>query len=234
MRYLHPVQAHEVFVAGGVYLFAKNGAPMDKTESWAIHEHPDGGRFTRVDVDARRSEGKSILVEALQEGGGKLVRLDIRYENARFEGGIQDLRASYQFDGATLHVGYSLNGAERQHTEVKLLPDALIDIPLLIFRGATVESLAQLGEERRPLFALMFEHAQLFPGALKMIGAPADFAGEDTVVLGERQIPVRRYTYRNQARAYWIDRHGVVIKRVNAFNRQEFVVKISNYAMPSS
>ncbi|MCY3781094.1 MAG: hypothetical protein OXG78_12345 [Chloroflexi bacterium] len=232
MRYLHPVQAHEVFVAGGEYRFFKDGRTLDKTETWVIHEHPDGGRFTRIDVDARRSEGKSILVEALQGGDGQFLRLDIRYENAQFEGGIKDLRASYQFAGSTLRVGYNLNGAERQYAEVKLLPDALIDIPLLIFRGSTIETIAEWGEQDRPLFVLMYEHAQLFPGTLKLVGPAAEFAGEDNLVLGKRHIPVRRYTYRNQALAYWIDRHSVVIKRVNAFKGQEFVVKISNYAMP--
>ena len=89
MRYLHPVQAHEQFVASGIYRFAKDEKALDKTEAWTIHSHADGERFIRVDLDARREEGKSILAEALLSRSGELARLDLRYENANFEGGIK-------------------------------------------------------------------------------------------------------------------------------------------------
>ncbi len=233
MRYLHPVQAHETFVASGRYHFYKDGQELDKTESWVIHEHPDGGRMTRVDVDARRGEGKSILVEALENCDGGLERLDIRYENAQFEGGIRDLRASYQLDETLLQVGFNLNRAERQYMETDLPIDVLVDIPLLIFRGRTIQAMSQDGGQARHIFVPMYEHAQLFPGTLKLVNPSVDYAGEDTLALGKRQLLVMRYRYRDQAVAYWIDRHGVVIKRVNAFKRQEIVVKISNYAAPS-
>ena len=232
MRYLHPVQAHETFMASGRYHFFKDGQELDKTETWALHEHPDGGRMTRVDVDARRSEGKSILVEALENRDCALERLDIRYENAQFEGGIKELRASYQLDETLLQVGFNLNGAERQYMETELPPEVLIDIPLLIFRGRTIHAMSQHDGRARHIFVPMYEHVRLFPGTLKLVGPSVDCGGEDSLALGKRQLPVMRYRYRDQAVAYWIDRHGVVIKRVNAFKRQEIVVKISNYAAP--
>lgn len=233
MRYLHPVQAHETFVASGEYRFVKDGLALDKTEAWVMHKHADGGRFIRVDVDARRAEGKSILLEALKDSDGSLLRLDLRYENAQFEGGVKDLRASYQLAESVLRIGYNMNGAGRQYTEIELPPDVLIDIPLLIFRGRAIEAMTKNDGQARPLFVPMYEHAQLFPGTLRMYGAPVEFAGEDAVLIGGSWIPARRYRYRDQAVAYWIDERGVVIKRVNAFKRQEIVVKISNYAMPS-
>ena len=234
MRYLHPVQAHERFVASGQYRFFKEGLQLDKTESWVIHRHPDGGRFVRVDVDARRSEGKSILLEALQDNTGGLVRLDLRYENAQFDDGIKDLRASYQVADSLLQVGYNLNGADRQYLEVELPPKALFDIPVLILRGSTIAAMTGDNHGWLPVYVTMYEHAQLFPGTLKTIEAPVDFAGIDAIALGNRKIAARRYTYRSQAVAYWIDQHDVVLKRVNSFKQQEFVVQISNYAMPSS
>ncbi len=230
MRYLHPVQAHERFVASGVYCFGKDGQALDKKEAWAIHEHPDGEKFIRVDVDARREEGKSILAEALQGSDGRLARLDIRYDSSQFQGGIKDLRASYQVADERLQVGYNLNGGERQYLEIDFPHEALFDIPLLIFRGATILAMAEQTGSARPIFVPMFEHARLFPGALHKTSEVVDFAGVDTLDLGERQIQTRRYRYRDRASAYWLDRHGVIIKRVNAFKQQEFVVKISNYA----
>ena len=94
------------------------------------------------DLDARRTEGKSILAEALQSSSGELARLDLRYENASFDGGIKHLRASYQVVDARLQVGFNINGGERQYVEVDLPAATLFDIPLLIFRGLTIRAIA--------------------------------------------------------------------------------------------
>lgn len=232
MRYLHPVQAHEQFVSGGLYRFSKNDKALDKTETWTIHSHADGERFIRIDMDARREEGKSILAEALQNSSGELARLDLRYENDNFEGGIRLLRASYHAVDGRLLVGFNMNGAERQYLEVDLPAGTRFDIPLLIFRGATIRALAGKAAEPQSIFVPMFEHAQLFPGTLQRTSAPIDQDGNDIVLLGARQVPAKRYRYRDRAALYWIDDHGVVIKRVNAFRQQEFVVQISNYVPP--
>ena len=234
MRHLHPVQAHEQFVAGGVYRFSKDDKALDKTEAWTIHSHADGERFIRIDMDARREEGKSILLEALQNRSGGLARWDLRYENDNFEGGIKRLRASYQVVDGRLQVGFNMNGAERQYLEVDLPAGTLIDMPLLIFRGETIRAIANRAAEPQPIFVPMFEHAQLFPGSLQSTSVMIDADGDDVVFLGERVVPVSRYRYRDRAAAYWIDEHGVVIKRVNAFKQQEIVVQISNYVSPTN
>lgn len=234
MRYLHPVQAHEQFLASGVYRFTKDGKALDKTESWAIHQHADGGRFIRVDMDARREEGKSILAEALQDSRGKLVRLDIRYENDKFEGGVKHLRASYQVMDGRLQVGFNLNGAERQYIEVELPAKTQFDIPLLIFRGETIRAITENVAASQSIFVPMFEHAQLFPGTLQSMGALIDADGDDVLLLGARQISAKRYRYRDRAALYWIDDRGVIIKRVNAFKQQEFTAQISNYVSPKN
>ena len=108
MRYLHPIQAHERFLGSGCYRFAANGQTLAKTESWAIHAHPDGEKFARVDMDARQEDGKSILAEALLTAL-RPVRFDIRYENDKFEGGIKKLRRPT--NGSTAPADcYSMNG----------------------------------------------------------------------------------------------------------------------------
>ena len=116
--------------------------------------------------------------------------------------------------------------------ETELPTDALVDIPLLIFRGPTIRIMSQHGGQARHIFVPMYEHAQLFPGTLKLVDPSVEYAGEDTLALGKRQLPARRYRYRDQAVAYWIDQHDVIIKRTNAFKQREIVVKISNYAPP--
>jgi len=234
MRYLHPVQAHERFAASGCYHFVINGVALRKTESWAIHAHPDGEKFLRVDVDAREEEGKSILMEALLSRDDALVRLDIRYENAKFEGGVKSLRATYQIAGDRLQVGYNMNGAERKYVEAEMPQDALIDIPLLVFRGGAVAKMAARYGKEITMYVPMFDHAQLFPGVLREVFSPVEYVGEEALYLGDRQIPTRRYRYVNKAATYWVDRHDTIIKRVNSYRQQEFTVEISNYAVSKS
>lgn len=234
MRYLHPVQAHEQFVASGVYRFSRDEMALDKTEAWTVHSHADGERFIRVDLDARRVEGKSILAEALLNRSGELARLDLRYENDNFEGGIKGLRASYQVVDERLQVGFNMNDGERQYLEVELPAGTLFDIPLLIFRGQLICAISANESAPRSIFVPMYEHAQLFPGTLQSMDALIAEDGDDVLLLGARQVSARRYRYRDRAALYWIDEHGVVIKRVNAFRRQEFVVQISNYVSPKN
>lgn len=233
MRYLHPVQAHERFVSSGSYSFLKDGRRLAKSEAWAIHEHPDGERFLRIDLDARAEEGKSILAEALQNRDQTLARLDIRYENARVEGGAQTLRATFQVMERRLQVGYQRCGAEREYCEINLPTHTLIDIPLLIFRGRAIEAMARHQAGALPIFVPMFERARLFPGTTQTITPPVEYAGVDVIALGKRVLPTRRYRYKSKALSYWIDEHGVIIRRVNAYRQSELVVEISNYAPPS-
>ena len=234
MRYLHPVQAHERFGASGCYRFFANGAELRKTESWAIHAHPDGERFIRVDADARAEEGKSILAEALMSYDDKLVRLDIRYENAQFEGGVKTLRATYQISDDRLQVGYSMNGAERKYIEAALPPDSLVDVPLLVFRGSAIAKIAARVGSEMAIYVPMFDHAQLFPGVLREVRSPVEYMGEEALYLGEREVPTRRFRYVDKAAMYWIDQYDIIIKRVSGYKQREFKVEISNYAAPAA
>ena len=194
--------------------------------------HPDGERFVRVDADARGAEGKSILAEALYDTENTIVRFDIRYENDRFEGGIKTLRATYQRASERLQIGYSKNGDARKYTEVALPAGAIIDIPMLVFRGATIRGLAERSSGNIFVYVPMFEHAQLCPGVLRRVVSPVERLGDDTVFLGKRAIAASSFRYRDKAVTYWIDQHDLIVKRLNSFKQQEIAVEISNYAAP--
>ena len=230
MRYLHVVQAHEKYVASGRYGFFKNGADLRKWESWTIHELGDCSRLIRVDLDARAEEGKSILAEALFSAGKRLLRFDIRYENCNFEGGIKTLAATFQFEADMLHVGYVLNGDERRYLEQEAAEDTLVDIPLLVMRGDSLAALSADDDRMVKVFVPMFEHAQLFPGVTREIASPVEYVGEEQVTIGGKSLLTKRYRYRDKAVSYWVDHNNIVVKRVNSFKRDEFVVLISEYA----
>ncbi len=232
MRRLHPVQAHERFVASGCYRFFKDGNPLAKTEAWTLHALPDGERMLRVDLNAIAEEDRSILAEALLERDGALARFDLRYENGRAGGSIQRLQATYQLASGRIQVGYRLNEAAREYREMALPPATLIDLPLLFFRGRAIEAMARQGGQPLSLFVPMFEHWQLFPGIVQTISPPVQFAGREALALGRQRIQTRRYRYTNRAAAYWIDERGVIIRRVSAYKQSEMSVQISNYAAP--
>ncbi len=234
MRYLHPVQAHERFVASGCYRFSKSGETLAETESWTMHAHPDGERFVRVDVDARQEDGKSILAEALLDRDRACVRFDVRYENDKFEGGIKKLRATYQRADGSLQIGYSVNEGERKYSELGLPDEALLDIPLLVFRGGVIKAMAARAGGGLSIYVPMFEHAQLCPGVLQQVESLIERAGEDVLSLGNRVISASRYRYRDRAMMYWIDQHDLIVKRLNSFKQHEIAVTISNYAAPVS
>ncbi len=230
MRYLHPVQAHESFVASGDYLFAKDGRTLGKTESWTIHELGDGSKFVRVDSDAREEEGKSLLAELLISRDGEVIRFDLRYENDQFEGGIRTLSATYSLVDQVMQVGYRMNGALRSYLEREIAPEVLLDIPLLVMRGRTLFALSECGGKPVSVFVPMFEHAQLFPGVTRIVQSPVACLGPDRLALGKHEILTQRFRYVDKAASYWVDEQGIVIKRINAFKQHEFSVTVSNYA----
>jgi hypothetical protein len=230
MRYLHPVQGHEKFISSGIYKFFKDGQELHKTEEWAIHEHPDGERFIRVDADSRFEDGKSVLLEALQNKDGDIVRFDVNYSNPKFEGGIKTLRATFNIDSDVMQIGYSINGADREYREMELPKFTLIDIPFLIFRGRTTVALARYGDKSVSMFVPLFDFAQLFPGVIQMTESQVEHVIDEEVSIGKLTFDTKRYRYSDKAISYWVDQHQVVIKRVNAHKQHEFVVQISNYA----
>lgn len=230
MRYLHPVQEHEVFVASGNYSFAKDGRSLAKSESWTIHELGDGSKFVRVDSDAREEEGKSLLAELLISRDDEVFRFDLRYENDQYEGGIRTLSATYSLVGQVMQVGYRMNGAERCYVEREIAPEVLLDIPLLIMRGRTLFALSEFRGNPVSVFVPMYEHAQLFPGVTRTVESPVACLGLDRLAIGKREIETQRFRYVDKAASYWVDERGIVIKRINAFKQHEFTVNVSNYA----
>lgn len=233
MRYLHPVQSHEKFVASGIYKFFKEGEELRKTEEWTIHAHPDGEHFIRVDADSRFEDGKSILLEALQNVEGEIVRVDVNYHNPTFEGGIKTLRATFSVDGDTINVGYEMNGAERKYEEIPLPRFTLIDLPFSVFRGKIARLLALYGDKPTPVFVPMLEFSQLFPGVVQNVQSQVEFVTDEPITIGQHVFETKRYRYPDKAISYWVDRNDIVIKRVNSFKQQEFVMQISNYARSS-
>lgn len=230
MRYLHPVQGHEKFVASGIYKFYKNADELPKTEEWTIHAHANGEQIIRLDADSRFDDGKSIMLETLQAQDGSIVRFDVNYQNPKFENGVKSLRATFTIEENILQIGYSMNGAEREYREIDLPSNTVMDIPFSIFRGQSTVQLAEAGNQEIPVFVPMLDYPQLFPGVVQMTKSQVEFVREEEIGIGKQGYETRRYRYPDKALSYWIDQYNIVLKRVNAHNQHEFVTIISNYA----
>ena len=118
-----------------------------------------------------------------------------------------------------------MNGDARKYTEVALPTGAIIDIPMLVFRGATIRGLAVRSSGDIFVYVPMFEHAQLCPGLLRQVVSPVERLGDDTVFLGKRAIAATCFRYRDKAVTYWIDQHDLIVKRLNSFKQQEIAVR---------
>lgn len=132
MRYLHVVSQNEAFVASGVYHYAHDGLMTGVTESWTIHEFPDGANMIRVDYDARATHGESVLIEAWRSpvepanaGGGQIERIDISAFGP-VGAAIQHARVTYSLFETSVEIGRTLNGGERVYTEQPWQPAAIL------------------------------------------------------------------------------------------------------------
>ena len=230
MRYLHPVAVHEKFVASGLYRFYEEGVELKRTESFQIHEHQDGSQLIRVDEDARFLDGKSILLEAFQAENGQIERFDIVYDNPKFENGIKSLRATYLVEGDMLQVGRSLNGGDREYSEIQLDENTVLDLPFCIFRGLTIKQMTACLDGAVSVFAPLFEQPKLFPGVIATGQSPAEFVAEETISLGQREISTKHYRYPDNSLSYWIEEHNTLVKRISNFQQREFVTHLTNYA----
>ena len=123
-----------------------------------------------------------------------------------------------------------MNGGDRRYLERVFATDGLVDIPLLALRGSVLGALATYFESPVKVFVPMFEHAQLFPGVTREIISPVESLGEECISLGGKALRTSRYRYHDKAVSYWVDQNNIVVKRVNSYKRDEFIVSIRDYA----
>lgn len=150
MRYIHPVQMHEKFVASGEYHLVltapeSEASPVRQVEAWAIHEHQDGGWMIRCDRHTPdRLAAPVLLGETLRRADGDLDRIDLRY----FTGGRLTVEISYTFEPAYVSIGRrdrQPDGtlSERDYQEIPLPAGYVADGGVFAAtRGLTVQQLA--------------------------------------------------------------------------------------------
>lgn len=117
MRVLHAVTMQEKFVASGTYVYRRDGELLKGSESFSVHEQPDGGQFIRIDYDWRDMDGTSQLVEALTDPTGGLLYSRIV---AQLEASTRTKRETYDFYPDKVLIGITGGGGKRIDLEQTL------------------------------------------------------------------------------------------------------------------
>lgn len=213
MRHIHPVGVHEKYVASGVYHHQQNGADTGTTESWSIHELPDGAWIIRVDEDYRTRDGSSVLIEGWRSPlaeGGLLLRVDVHAFGGK-DDEIKEVRVTYTIDEDMLQVGREVDNGEREWYTLQL-PDGYILSPeSLIFGGLEVDELATRQGEAAPVIGYFPTFVSDYAFKPVVYEQQARFIGEETLTLGGKACPVRRFEQMG-ALHLWLDAHTVLLK----------------------
>lgn len=218
MRYLHPVQMHEQFVASGEYAVLARGTATQITELWSIHQLPDGAWFVRVDSDWLTEQGTLILAEALLtpgDGGGMtLDRIDRRRYQYRSGQPMTEQRENYTFLDAYAQVGYSTPGGEREYAEQ---PFDRAYLPALawphahILTGFSVRALLAQGA---PTPALVGFDA--LSGSFRTATLAAQVVAHEPIMVGMRAVDAARCALTQDGvplATVWLDAHGLLLRR---------------------
>lgn len=241
MRYLHPVQMHEKFVASGEYAIYAHGFSTQVAEAWSIHALSQPGEpetwFVRVDSDWRNDSGALILGEALitpDSGGFKAERIDLE----RFQSGagqpLARFKENYTFFDEYLQIGYvSPPATERGYAE-QTMPRGTVAAPrwryfhlLIGFAAATVGGLTQDVSPERPAFVGFDIYNTVFHTTQITI----HHERRETLTVGLQKVEADVYTMRyadqpDQPHTLWLDRHGILLRQTGGL----YEVSLIQYA----
>ncbi len=229
MRYLHVVGQHETFVASGVYIYyGEDGQPDGRTESWAIHELPDGAQLLRVDRDTRATGQGWLLLEAWRSPigeGGRIERFDV-HAYGPADAPVRTVKATYSLYNDYVEIGRTIDETPRQYTEVPL-PGGCIAYPrTALFTGPLI---AQVAGQETSVFTYTpgFDDAEsAFAGRVST--ETATFEKEGTMALAGGDVPTRAYRWpAGSERIVWLDDHDTMLAQDKGTQRR---VMLTRYA----
>jgi len=214
MRFLHPIAAHEKFVARGTYrLFSQDregASSLYAHEHWTIHEVGAGGQFIRVD-HAPLLGGVNELTEIFRSPKGEIERFDVR--RWLTERGTEKREASISVmrEGQRALLMRRINHGERETLEVALDEDTiLLPRAILLLADFTLHGM------RRAKAFFLSAGVHLFNPLIEALAA--QYEADETLSIGKRDHATRRYWVRNEATTdefrVWLDDHNTPLQAV--------------------
>jgi hypothetical protein len=229
MRYLHPVAAHEQFIASGVYTHTEHDRPTRFTEAWTMHEVGEGGRLTRLDRDARFTEGWSQLAEVLQAPDGQVERYTYEITQHKPNAPYKTLKTDYIFAPDVVQITRRVDHAEAEISEIAL-PTPQIVVRLLdyhLFWGAAaVRSAPPVAAPLTifvPLQKVGFPAGKLVTGSLLTVTQ----VNVAPIKLGKKTYPAQCYQTKGE-RWVWVDEQQIPLRIVGL--RDQTVDALTEYA----
>jgi hypothetical protein len=223
MRYLHPIAAHEIFIAQGRYRYYKGDELLPIDEQWTIHELKGGARLVRVDEDARHQDGLTVMSEALYNDDGQLERFNLVSDNPQ-DPQTQQLKADYTFMHNYVQIGRRIAKGEHEYEERQLLENTQVYIRQTIFMGFLIKKiLANAGKSH------VFAPQIVSDTPSEMLRIQVQAVQRELLTLGRRTIPTTCYQLADDI-FYWLDDHDIVIKRQYTHADEIYSVWVSDYA----
>ncbi len=127
MRVLHPLRAEETLLGRGRYRYLRSGKPTGDVETWYLTRLPDGSEVVRADLDARKSNGMSLVTHLHRPSVGCPNWLRLRY----FGGGL-NTAAQYSFEEDSVRVARMTSDFRRQQEVVELAAGYVVNYHLVI------------------------------------------------------------------------------------------------------
>lgn len=223
MRRLHPVGIKERFVAQGEYRYKRADGWLGISERWSIHEVGAGGLLYRVDEDGREEDGLSILSEALISPAGQFERFNVQSFSSK-DPEIKLFKADYSFEPGNVLIGRKLPGQDRAYEDFPLMVDCVIYIKQTVYMGLTIAHVVA-NNNKAHVFApqlLSIQDAQMQKIITRDLGT-------ETLQVGKLEIEARKFQIADDV-FYWIDQHGIPLRREYTYDDASYTVTLHNYA----
>ncbi len=212
MRTLHPVAAHERFIAQGLYRFFNGQTATGVIESWSQHEVGDGATLTRIDYDGREASLVSRLAEVLQLPDGNIERLTLQIQQTVSPAPYRIMRLDYVFLEGYVQMTRQVDRLEREYIEQELPASAktrLLDF--VLFWGDILVNYDAETAPQTPVFVPLLKHTgemgQVVKGALPVIEEIAP----ETVTINHQEQNLVRYRTKGQ-RVIWLNDKKIPVK----------------------
>lgn len=211
MRYLNAIAAHEKFVARGIYRRYENESVTEYSESWTQHDVGGGAILTRIDQDARFTEGWSRLVEVLQNPELGIERLKVQTNHSRADAPFRMMKTDYSFLDGYVQISRTING-DTQYHEIDLPPRTVVRlIDFLLFWGMALHCSQDNDVEQLPVF-IPFNKPNVPPGRVMQGRLPTiESVQAETITINGRERDLMRYVTLGK-RVIWLDNHSVPIR----------------------
>jgi hypothetical protein len=223
MRYLHPIAAHELFVASGEYRYWCDDTTLKIVEKWTIHELRGGAFLYRVDEDGRDEDGLTILSEALISPERQFERFNVQSFNPK-DAELKEFKADFTFNPDYVQIGHKTQGDEREYAEFALMEGTQVYIKQTLYMGLTLNHILGRGGKSQVFTPqlLSFNDSQLQKIIVKELDS-------ELVEIGQRKIEARKFQIADDV-FYWLDEHLIPIMRQYTYDDAIYIGKVSNYA----